>query len=435
VSHASRVESLRAHLRDPLYRNGYALMLNTGLTAFLGFIYWILAAHIYATSIVGRASAQIAAMMLISALTQINFTSVLIRFLPRAGLQSRKLVLTCYAISTSLATVVSSLILIVVHYATNSGTALHVSKPFAIWFVISTAFWSIFNLQDGTMTGLRRTIWVPVENGSFNVVKIILLFAFKPILGDAGIFASTTIPVLLSLAPVNWAIFKIFIPRHMRETAERAQPLDLSRIRKYIAGDYVSTLFAQAMTTLMPVLVIGVLGSTDNAYFFIAQTMDMTLDLVAFNLASSLTVEAAGHEDRIAELSRAVMRRAMTIVLPLAVFLFVAAPYLLRLFGPQYEANATTLLRLLVISSLPKVIISFHGALARLKHKTYRNAIFTSIQAVLLVGGAIIFMNHFGINGIGYAAIISQTFVALLVLPWVLKMLQHRAISTEKRQG
>src|SRR5262249_20169261 len=105
---------------------------------------------------------------------------------------------------------------------------------------------------------------------------------------------------------------------------------------------------------------------------------------------------------------------------------------LLRLFGPQYQ-HATTLLRLLLISSIPKVIISFHGALARLKHKTHRNAIFTSIQAVLLVGGSIILMDDFGINGVGYAAIISQTLVAILVLPWVVKMLQHptKVIHTE----
>lgn len=420
----NRVQTLRNHLQDPLYRNGYALMLNTGLTAFLGFIYWLLAAHIYAASVVGRASAQVAAMMLISAITQVNFTSVLIRFLPRAGTQSRRLVLTCYGIATLFAACIATLIMVVAHFATDAGSPLHLSMPFAIWFVISTSFWSIFNLQDGTMTGLRRTIWVPVENGSFNVLKIILLFAFKPAFGDTGIFASTTIPVLISLAPVNFAIFKIFIPRHTIETRERQQALETSRIRKYIAGDYVSTLFAQAMTTLMPVLVVGVLGSTDNAYFFVAQTMGMTLDLIAFNLASSLTVEAAGHEDRIAELSRAVLRRTLTLVIPLAAFLFLAAPYLLRLFGQQYEDHATTLLRLLVISSLPKVVISFHGALARLKHKTYRNAIFTSIQAVMLIGGSIIFMSQFGINGVGYAAIISQTLVALLVLPWMLKTLE-----------
>ena len=35
------------HLQSPLYRNGYALVVATGATSVLGFLYWILAARRY----------------------------------------------------------------------------------------------------------------------------------------------------------------------------------------------------------------------------------------------------------------------------------------------------------------------------------------------------------------------------------------------------
>ena len=47
---------LREDWRDPLLRNGYALIVNIGATSLLGFLYWLLAAHLYPRSAVGLAS-------------------------------------------------------------------------------------------------------------------------------------------------------------------------------------------------------------------------------------------------------------------------------------------------------------------------------------------------------------------------------------------
>ena len=68
-----------------LYRNAYALVLNTGLNSLLGISYWVIAARKYSASAVGVASALIATMMLISNLSQLNLTGALLRFIPSAG--------------------------------------------------------------------------------------------------------------------------------------------------------------------------------------------------------------------------------------------------------------------------------------------------------------------------------------------------------------
>ena len=44
---------VRSDLRDPLLRNGYALLLNVGVTSALGFLYWIVAARTYTAVHVG----------------------------------------------------------------------------------------------------------------------------------------------------------------------------------------------------------------------------------------------------------------------------------------------------------------------------------------------------------------------------------------------
>ena len=79
-------------LADPLTRNGYSLIANSGATAgALGLVYWLLMARLYPTADVGRASAVYAAMNLLAGFTAQNFNGALNRFIPQAGLRTRTL--------------------------------------------------------------------------------------------------------------------------------------------------------------------------------------------------------------------------------------------------------------------------------------------------------------------------------------------------------
>ena len=57
-----------------LFRNAYALMLNTGISAVLGLGFWLAAARYYSESAVGQGSAAIAAMKLLAGLTAVTLT-------------------------------------------------------------------------------------------------------------------------------------------------------------------------------------------------------------------------------------------------------------------------------------------------------------------------------------------------------------------------
>ncbi len=50
---------LVAHARRPLYSNALVLIVNSGLAAALGFLFWALAARLYPAAQVGLASAAI----------------------------------------------------------------------------------------------------------------------------------------------------------------------------------------------------------------------------------------------------------------------------------------------------------------------------------------------------------------------------------------
>jgi O-antigen/teichoic acid export membrane protein len=81
-----------------LFRTAGVLMLNTGLTAALGFGFWILAARLYSPQEVGVNSAIIAILVTVSTLAQVNLGSVFVRFLPETARPAR-LILVGYAVA------------------------------------------------------------------------------------------------------------------------------------------------------------------------------------------------------------------------------------------------------------------------------------------------------------------------------------------------
>ena len=87
-------------LRNPLYRTGYALVGNTIGTTVVGFIYWVIAAHLYNPEALGRCSALVSALIVVSFLAQLDLQTTLARFLPQAGRSAGRFIAYSYGVSS-----------------------------------------------------------------------------------------------------------------------------------------------------------------------------------------------------------------------------------------------------------------------------------------------------------------------------------------------
>ena len=184
----------KRHLADPLFRNAYALMFNAGATGALGVVYWILAARNYDAADVGRSSAAIAAMMLLSGLTAVGLTGMVSRFLPRAGPATGAFVLRTYLASALVAGTASVGFLLTLEHWGPSYSGLNGAAA-GLGFTISVIAWGIFTLQDAVLPALRSAVWVPIENIVFGVAKIALVIGLAAAAPGAGVFLSWVIPV------------------------------------------------------------------------------------------------------------------------------------------------------------------------------------------------------------------------------------------------
>ncbi len=414
------VKRLRSELAVPLFRNAYALMLNTAVNSGLGLLYWIVAARAFTDAEVGRGSALVSLMVLVSTVTQLNFAGALVRFLPRAGRGARSLITSAYGIAAVAAVLGTTAVMAYCHFVLRPGDALWVSAEFAAWFVLSTTVWSVFNLQDAALTGLRSAIWVPLENGVYGLVKLVLLVVAAHTSLAEGVFTSWTLPVIALIVPVNLLIFRRILPRHSAPDAELP---DRATLRRYMAGDYAAQLASQLSSTFLPVLIVSLLGAEQGAYFLPAQTIFAAMSMLSMSITSALVVEAAKDPDQAPRHAVAVLRRICVTVLPAAVLVMLAAPLVLSLFGEHYQGGATTVLQLMMASLFPRVIVSLFVTKCRLENRTYLLAVMQAVQAVILIACTVLLAPVVGLVAVGWAALAAEVLPFAVVVVGVVRWL------------
>jgi O-antigen/teichoic acid export membrane protein len=408
--------ALGAHLRIPLYREGYALVLNSAVVSVFGVVYWLVAARHYSPQILGLNAAAISAMMFLAGVAQLNLMSALTRFIPIAGPKSTRFVLTSYLVSIAAASGVVLVFLVGLESWAPELGFLSSTPGFVLWFIAATMAWCVFNLQDSALIGLRAAVFVPIENLIYSVAKIVLLVAFVGASPHYGIFASWTAALLLSLVAVNLLIFKRLLPRHMERSRESVWSPTRRQLVTFVSADYLGSLFWLASTTLMPVIIVAVEGATANAYFSLAWMIALPLYAVAASTGSSLVVTASRDEQNLPSYARQVLTQTAAIVIPLALVLAATAPLVLRLFGAEYGEHSSTTLVLLALSAIPNIVNMLYVSVYRVQRRMSRVVMVLGVLCGLAMVLGIVLLATMGVTGVGLAWLLAQGTVAAILM-------------------
>jgi O-antigen/teichoic acid export membrane protein len=426
---------LRRHASSPLYGQGYALVLNSMLTALLGVPYWLLAARSYSASSVGRNAAAISAMMFLAGVAQLNLMSALLRFIPVFGRRSGRLVAWSYLVAVTIAAATSVAFLLGIERWAPALGFLSSSPGFALWFAAATMAWCVFNLQDSVLTALRSAVLVPVENLVMSLAKIGLLVALAGSSPRYGIFASWTAAVVVSLVPVNLVIFRRLLPRHKRDARADLRPPTRRQFVRYVSADSLAATFWLAATTLMPVIVIAQAGAEANGYFALAWTMALPLYVVSASTGASLVVAAAADESRLPMYARKAMLQTACLVVPAAAVLAIAPGLVLGVFGDAYADHGSTTLRLLAIAAIPNVVTALYISGLRVRRRML------TVLAVLgglcgtVIALSLVLVAHEGIAGVGLAWLIGESVTALALLLFASRLFWPRAAPGHRGDG
>jgi O-antigen/teichoic acid export membrane protein len=398
-----------------------SLMSATILTNVLGLVFWAVAALIEPTQIVGKAAAVIASLTLLSTVAQLNLNNIYVRFLPTAGRATRRYVWRGYLAVIAFGAVVGT---VFVTTGLGRGIVDQGWKSEAC-YCVAVVLLAIFALQDSVLTALRRTHWVPVENGSFSVAKLVLLPALVFLPTGGRLVAAWVLPVAVAVLVVSWLLANRVFP-----TLNDVEPAPLPKPRRllsFLGGEYATNLSATATVQLMPLIVVWQLGATATAWFTLPWLACMAISVLLWNVATALVVEVVSSSESAHAIKRGLILWGAIVGVSL-LGCTVLGPDVLRVVGSSYAAHGAELLRLIGLSAPFMAVTVLYGAFAWLDQRIWRLAAIQFASGVLMIALAIVLIPHCGIAGVGWANLVAQGTAAVIMLPTVWRRLVKASV-------
>lgn len=408
--------------RDALSTTAIALMVTTVTTSGLGVLFWAGASRLYTPERLGEDAALISAMMLLSIVSQLNLSMGITRLLPQVTHRRWRPVVGAYGLATFVGLAVTGTFVIVAPRVVPSLSFLADDPVFGLALIVGVMLWSIFALQDAVLTSSRWAIALPVENGLFGALKVGLMVALAhSVLGSHGIFVAWLLAMAIMLVPVNSLIFWKVLPATARQRPEQMETVlpiqDRRRVTRYLATDYLAALLSQGYIALLPLLVVAILGRAANAYFYIAFLIVAATGELSRSLSTSMIVEGAHDESDLPSLVRRSIVFYLKFLLPGVAVLVIAAPLLLWPFGAEYVAEGTTLLRVLLVGTIPQAVITLYLGMERVRAEVGRILMVEAAIVALVTTGGILGMQRYGLIGMGLSWSLAHLIVAVSVLP------------------
>ncbi|OLS96889.1 hypothetical protein BJF90_43215 [Pseudonocardia sp. CNS-004] len=419
----ARLKGLLAGWRAPQHRDGLALVVSSGMTSAVGLLYWFLAARMFPPDVVGVNAVALSSLMLVGGVAHLNMSHALLRFVPVAGTAARRLVVLGYLVAVALSALAGAGFALGAIWWAPELVDVAGYGALVAFFAVSCPVWTLFSLQDYVLTAVGRATAVPVENLVFSLLKVGLLVVVTLAALPGGIALSWVIATALIVLPINlWLLLRL-LPAHGARTADRAVPITVGAIGRFIGADYVGALFWQAAMMGLPVLVLGRLGAEAAAAYNMVWQFGLALYMVPSGMGQSMIAHSAADPGKVDKARRETVRRGLMLVVPVALVLALGAPLILAIFGPHYASTGTGALALVALSAIPNVITAAATSTARVRQRRAVQFGVPTSLSVLTIGLAWILMPHLGVLAVGLSWLLAQCVVASVVLvmnaPWV----------------
>lgn len=399
---------------DSLLRNSIFIMGSTVATSVVGYLYWVLAAHIYTAHDVGLASAFISAMSLTSIFANLGIGSTLIQMLPRreAGYEWSLTVNMCMILGILTSVIGGSIVAVALPFLSFQFSVGNSSLIYSIIFVIGVVLCTITTLLDQIFVAERATGNMVVRNAAFAILKLPLMLLLVQV-GALGIFSSW----ILSLAITMMLAAIILVPRLKRSYYFATHNI-MRRVRPMLsvfAGHHFITIGGLLPMYLLPVFVAVELSPTANAYFYTTWMLGSLFFMVSASVATALFSEGS---HTTSDLTRKVRASAVIIGVllgPILLIFFLGGHVILSLFGSSYAEHGLLLLIILMISAIPDAITNVYVSLLRVQGRLQHAALLNVGMAFLTLVFAWILLPRLGIAGAGWAWLFGQSGGSLVV--------------------
>lgn len=414
-------EGLKSLYGVSLYRNAIYLMVNSGVGAILGFVFWIVVARLYSTSDVGLGSALLSAVGLLSFIGTLGLGFGIIRYLP--GFDNKTRLLNSSFTLAGLAAIAIALIFLAgLPFWSPKLMFIRESSIFFAAFVIFIAAATLSQIVTYAFIAFRRAGFTLAYSIIGGVLKLALAAGLASVFKVFGIFASWGVAVAVSLVVCLFVFLPQVLPRYYPIPSLQRQASN--ELMHFSLANYISAALWSLPAWILPLTVLNILGAEANAYFYISWAMAGLPLAISSGTSFSLFAEGSYMKEKLSENLKRSLKLLALLLIPAIVILVLLGDKLLLLFGREYSLEGAKLLWLLAPAALPASINLLYLGVARVEKK---------LKTIILVTGATAFgtlvlsyflLPHLGILGAGVGWLASQTVVALAIAPRLMKRLK-----------
>ena len=409
------VKRYRHYMGDSLYRNSIYLLSNMAITAISGFAFWIIAARLFSTADVGKATALISAVALVASLSSLGLTRTVIRFLTKSDNRSQDIA-TKIVLSILAATFFS----IVISFFLPNLKLSHISRWIILLLIVAGIITALKNLLDNVFIAFRASHHTLVENTTANVSKLCFIFLFTS-LGYIGIFVSQIGSALLAVI----VCFFLLKSRHGINFRAKPSMQTMSGLWSFSIGSYTNDIIGFLPNTVIPLIVIHKIGASNAALWYISMQIYMILFLIGSSISESFLAEASNKEENLRDYAIRATKSLYAALVPALLLVILFAPIILGIFGEEYR-QAVPLLRLLAVTSIMVAGSFIAGTVLTIFKKIWYLAITNVVNAVVVIGGCVVFGNS--LNNFGWVWFVGEAVNLLLFGIGALYMLDRRQV-------
>lgn len=395
--------ALTRFFSDPLYRNSLFIMLNTGLVSLFNYLFWLFAGKITSSEQVGLSTAAVSAAAMMVAISRLGMDDSITRFFPET--EDRGAFLNALImIMLTMTVIIITGFMILLPYISPALLFLKESQ-YTLLFVVYIFLTSVCNMQGTAFVASRRAD-LALLLFALLFLRIPLLFILGS-LGVFGIFIALDITYFIMMVTGVVLLYRMGILRNLRTDFRKAR-----NTMRYSLGNYMASILYTAPVTLIPILVVNIIGPLQQAYFYAAYSIAAFLLLVPDAIVASMFVEGA-HKRSLKETAYKSLRFSLVILVPMVLATALFGDNLLDLFSPEHSMSAYRLLLLLAISSLFYTVIEVYFTMMQvLKNIVMLNFVRFAITALTL-GMGYVLMLKMGLIGIGYAWLLACIVVSV----------------------
>ena len=398
------------------------LVAKQGATAVLGLAYWAVATHLFSARDVGLAAAASSTAFFLGAIGALGIPLLLVAELDSVPATARRVTFSTGMYVSCLAVLILSLGTLALSPFLGGSLRIICAEPAtAALFVIGSVATMGTLTFDNAAIGLHRgsaQLW----RGSLTAVLKVALVGVLVLVG-----IRTASGLLFAWALTLVVSFVCFPMLRLEPTPAGEGNLShrMALARRYgvlSLKHHVLNLSINSVYYIVGVIAALLIPPRQLAYFSTAFLVESTAMIIPYLLALSLFAEVSGDQSHLHRHVRRTLPLGLALCFGIVVVAQVAAPLVLRIFGPGYAENGTTALRLLVLVGPAYVIkdhyVAIRRAQGRLGHAAKVMAAGTCVEAAGAVVGGI----YWSTTGLSAGWAVAATAEAVFLLPAVIRV-------------